>query len=78
MKERWDKVEGQGNPHRLLDTVIHANTFFFFVGVKDKRAEGGVGVTQAGQTGRQAEEGGKWREEKGKESKKELHCLVLI
>lgn len=80
-EERRDREEGQGNPHRLLDSLIHANTFFFFVGVKDKR--GGERstrreMTQAGQTGRQAEEGGKWRENGGKESKKELHCLVLI
>ena len=39
---------------------------------------GGGGLTQAGQTGRQTVEGGKWREKEGKESKKELHCLVLI
>lgn len=84
-QERRDSKEGQGNPHRLLDSLIHANTFFSFVGVKDKSERergalevGGGEMTQAGQTGRQAEEGGKWREKEGKESKKELHCLVLI
>lgn len=35
-------------------------------------------ATQVSWTGREAEEGGKWREKEGKESKKELQCLVLI
>ena len=82
-QERRDSEEGQGNPHRLLDSLIHANSFFSFVGVKDKsergeRSTGGGEMTQAGQTGRQAEEGGKWRDTEKKENKKEHHCLVLI
>lgn len=83
LAQKWElgnsegEVGGTGNPHRLL--YVHANTlFFFFVGLKDKRAQGGGGMTQTGQTGRQPEEGGKWREKEGKESKKELQCLVLI
>lgn len=36
------------------------------------------GARTNGTEGRQAVEGGKWGEKEGKESKKELHCLVLI
>ena len=39
-QERRDSEEGQGNPHRLLDSLIHANSFFSFVGVKDKSERG--------------------------------------
>lgn len=35
---RRDREEGQGNPHRLLDSLIHANTLSSSLwGAKDKR-----------------------------------------
>lgn len=83
-QERRDSKEGQGNPHRLLDSLIHANTFFSFVGVKDKsEREGGALEVGGGgdDTGRTDRKTGRRRwemERKGGEREQERAPLPSL
>lgn len=65
-KGRRDTEEEQGNPHRLSYMYMQTLSSLWVW----KTESMGGGMTQTGQTGRQPEEGGKWREKGGKRARK--------